>query len=526
MNSEFNKNVDLIKDLERKIRLQEKQINNLKKSVSKYKSLFDYSNNALLILDLEGNFIEVNKIACESYGYSFNEFAAIKYFNLFPKSEKKRIENDFYKTIKTDSSILQSVQISKKGKRTPVELISKIIAFNGSNCMLIIAKDISNRQLYEDELEKEKDLLNALMDNIPDTIYFKDLDSKFTRINKAQANLLGLKNCEDAVGKTDSNFFSAKDAKGSFKDEKEILETKKLLVSKLEHIKMPKNKSKWVSATKVPIYDKTGNVTGLVGMSRDITDLKKAENQILKYAKELQKLNTTKDKFFSIIAHDLKNPFFSLLGFGELLVNNQEVLSEEEKTEYINNILKISRNSYQLLENLLQWSRTQTGRIEFCPQEIDLMTLINNSTEFFNPIAEQKKITIENKIQSSLNVYADPDMMQTIMRNLITNAIKFTHPGGCIQIKKIGDGNNHKIIVSDNGIGMHPDTLNNIFRIDVNHKTIGTSNEVGTGLGLIICKEFVEKNGGIIGVSSEVGKGTQFSFTLPKLNNTIKKDES
>ena len=195
-----------------------------------------------------------------------------------------------------------------------------------------------------------------------------------------------------------------------------------------------------------------------------------------------------------------------------------EKLSDEQKREYTDNIIKISKNSYQLLENLLQWSRAQTGRIEYCPKQFDFKILLDNAKEFFCPIAQKKNIKIKSNIKNSLPVYVDLDMMNTVIRNLLTNSIKFTDPGGFVKLEVKEEEHYFKIIVSDNGRGMDPGTIEKLFRIDVEHKSLGTSNEPGTGLGLIICKEFVEKNGGHISVKSDLGKGSQFSFTIPNNN--------
>lgn len=499
-----------------KIRLQDKQIKNLTESFLKYKNLFNNSDNAIFFVNLNGMIDEVNQAACERHGYSFDEFTKVSFFEIVAKSERIFFKKHFKEISSKESFVIETLCIIKYGNSIPVEIIAKIFKFDDIKLVQIIAKDISSRKTYQKELENEKDLLKTLMDNIPDTIYFKDLNSRFIRINNAQAGLLGINSCETAIGKTDFDFFIAKHAETTFRDEKDIFKTKKSLISKLEHIKTSNGKSKWVTATKVPIFDKNGNVSGLVGMSRDITSLKKAENKILRYTKELQHLNATKDKFFSILAHDLKNPFFSLMGFIELLKNNYNELSEEDKREYIDNIFKISKNSYSLLENLLQWASSQSGRIEYCPKEIDLKILIDESTEFFNPIAQKKDIFIKNNVGNPVLVYADPDMMKTIIRNFITNAIKFTENEGVIQINATEAKFHYNITISDCGIGMDSETIKNLFRIDVNHKTMGTSNEVGSGLGLIICKEFVEKNGGDISISSKLGKGSKFTFTVPK----------
>lgn len=507
-----------LESLKRKVLLQEEQIRTLTESTGKYKNLFDISSNAIFILDMDGMITEVNDVAMQNYDYTAYDNSSIPFIETISEASRNMFRTTFEKIILEGFSVFETEQITKNGKEIPVELNCKVFKYNGQNSIQIIARDMSTIKAHQEELENGRDLFQTLMDNIPDRIYFKDLNSKFTFINKAQASNFLLENPEDGIGKCDHDFFDKKHANQALNDEKVIIKTKKEIISKIEREKIlsPNREYEWVNTTKVPIINKNGDVTGIVGISRNVTDLRNAERKVIKFAKELQYLNAAKDKFFSILAHDLKNPFFSLLGFAEMLENNYEKLSDDEKKDYINNIIKISKNSYQLLENLLQWARSQTGRIEYRPQEIDLKILLDESADFFKPIAQKKNIYIKNNVKNSINVYADPDMMKTIIRNLVTNAIKFTKNGGNVRIDSTDEKSCYKITVSDFGIGMDEETINNLFRIDVKHNTIGTSNEMGTGLGLILCKEFVEKNGGKINVHSLLGEGSKFSFTVPR----------
>ena len=516
----FTKSLEYDNDIEslnQKVRAQEEQIRTFSESAKKYKNLFDISSNAIFILDMDGMIIEVNNIALQKYNYDTNDYSFMSFVETISGAFRNKFNATFKQIISDESFIIETEQITKNGMKIPVELNCKVFEHEGRNSIQIIARDISDRKVNQDKLENERDLFQTLMDNIPDRIYFKDLNSKFTFVNKAQSTNFNLKNPSDAIGKCDHDFFDKKHASQALNDEKKIIQTKKAIVSKIERekIQSPNREYEWVNTTKVPIINKNGKVTGIVGISRNVTDLKNAESKIIKFAKELQYLNAGKDKFFSIIAHDLKNPFFSLLGFAEMLEKNYEELSEDEKRDYIKNIIKISQNSYHLLENLLQWARSQTGRIDYRPIEIDLKILLADSTDFFNPIAQKKNIQIKNNVKKSICVYADPDMMKTVIRNLITNSIKFTQNGGIIRIDATEDKRYYKITVSDFGIGMDSETIKSLFRIDVKHDSLGTCNEIGTGLGLIICKEFVEKNGGKISVHSKLGEGSKFSFTVP-----------
>ena len=231
---------------------------------------------------------------------------------------------------------------------------------------------------------------------------------------------------------------------------------------------------------------------------------------------KLTELNASKDKFFSIIGHDLRQPFNSILGYTNLLIDEFDELSADEKKLYLNSVKNSANNSFKLLDNLLQCARLQAGRIEVNKEIIDLNYLIKSSVKLLSGIADEKNITIETNLEENLTAYADESMVAMIIRNLITNAIKFTSPGG--KIKITSSSHNKSIIVSveDNGVGMSKEDLENLFKIDVQHSALGTNKEKGTGLGLILVKEFLEKNNGKIRVVSEVGKGSAFSFSLPR----------
>lgn len=248
-------------------------------------------------------------------------------------------------------------------------------------------------------------------------------------------------------------------------------------------------------------------------ISQAITRRKNSE-AIKKYAEELHQLNTTKDKFFSIIAHDLKNPFITILGFTDLLQSDFGELTDEEKLYYIQEMNKSAQISHNLLQNLLQWSRSQTGRIEFNPTKLNLANLVKDNINLLNATASNKQIELTSEIQDDTFVFADEDMINTVLRNLISNAIKFTPQKKSIKISSRFTNGFLETCVEDTGIGMNEETLNKLFRLDVSHSSKGTEEEAGTGLGLILCKEFVEKNSGKIRVESKPGKGSKFIFTL------------
>lgn len=231
---------------------------------------------------------------------------------------------------------------------------------------------------------------------------------------------------------------------------------------------------------------------------------------------ELEKLNATKDKFFSIIAHDLKNPFNSILGLSEILKEDVREFSIDEIEEYAGLINDSSRNTLKLLENLLDWARIQRGRIEFRPSKFDLNEITETVFSLIGETANQKKVTLVNSIPGSTIVEADENMVNTILRNLISNAVKFSWENGVVEAACSEIENKIHISISDTGVGMNEETVKKLFELNSGISTKGTNNEKGTGLGLILCKDFIEMHGQKLSVESEVDKGSIFHFTLPK----------
>jgi signal transduction histidine kinase len=253
----------------------------------------------------------------------------------------------------------------------------------------------------------------------------------------------------------------------------------------------------------------------LFSLSLALINARVRTQQINESAIKLRELNASKDKFFSIIAHDLKSPFNSIIGFCDLLVEQVKNKDIERITEYANIVIKSSNKAMDLLMNLMEWSRSQTGRMEFNPEYFDLVSCINKTIQFYAEIAIQKTITIKNMLPHQASVLADKEMISTVLRNLISNAIKFTMPGGMIVVSATEKQNEIIFSVSDNGVGISKKSIKKLFQIDQSYSTRGTKEETGTGLGLIICKEFVEKHKGKIWAESEEKIGSTFYFSLP-----------
>jgi PAS domain S-box-containing protein len=249
---------------------------------------------------------------------------------------------------------------------------------------------------------------------------------------------------------------------------------------------------------------------------RDITERKKTEEALVESRLRLKELNATKDRLFSIIGHDLKNPVGNIVSLSDLILGELPTGDTASIESYARLLRQTSTTALDLLSNLLSWARSQTGSISFQPQSVDLRTLTRNALDLLRGNALQKAITLENRIPEGFQVRADPDMLELVLRNLVSNGIKFTPENGTVTIRITENREGVTVMVEDSGIGIPPEDVGKLFSPECHYSTRGTRQEAGTGLGLLLCREFVERHGGEIQVESVEGKGSRFAFTLPR----------
>ena len=302
----------------------------------------------------------------------------------------------------------------------------------------------------------------------------------------------------------------------------QLLEQQTQIIEQSEELKV---KNEQLLLQQVQIEEKSKELRAHAENLKEVNDLLVDKQRFIQLQsdkleesnRELLVLNSTKDRFFSIIAHDLRNPFHAVSGFSEILLRDYKKLPPEKVERFLTLINKSSVNGGNLLENLLQWSRAQTGKISFEPIQLHLIGIVNNVVDLLEGEAQRKNIEIVQAIELEMMAFVDENMLKTILRNLISNAIKFTPEKGTITIKALEKFPLIEISIIDTGVGISSQQMQLLFNVETNISTKGTASESGTGLGLILCKEFVEKNGGKIWVESEVGKGSEFKFTLPAM---------
>jgi two-component system, sensor histidine kinase and response regulator len=483
-----------------------------------YKNLFDTVSEAIYIQDKDGKFIEVNKGALEMYGYDREEFIGNT-----PEFLSAPGKNDFPEIIKFIKEAFKGKTQKFKfwGRRKNGEIFPKEVILNksfylGKDVIIATARDVSDKKKAENEIAKIQSRLAMIFKNYPNmAMYESNGPNDFMSDNVI--DMLGyppylfVENVKFINSIVHPDF--------SKKIEKKIhdwLENSNCKNLKVEYpCKRADGEYIWIEDFLQKETTQDGK-NYIIGIMIDITERKKQLDKLQQYADELKNLNISKDKFFSIIAHDLRSPFNGLLGFSTVLLEELHDLSSAEIKEYAGYIHTSAKTVYNLVDNLLQWSRIQTGRIEYQPIKIDLYEEVFKSLELFNSNAIAKRIKLSNDIDSNTYVSADQNMLRSILQNLISNGIKFTKSGGSIKISSKEKDKYIQIEIADTGIGIEMKNIAKLFRIDSQFSNLGTSNEEGTGLGLILSKELVEKNKGQIWVKSTLKKGTTFFFTLPK----------
>lgn len=393
-----------------------------------------------------------------------------------------------------------------------VTVLPNPILFQNEHAVQLVIKDISERKKIDEELRNRQRQVITLLDSLPGFAFFKDINHKYIIANQKFCDNWGLTK-EEIIGKTDFDIVSPEEAKVFHQDDQKVIQSGEMLYISRES-QNENGKIITIDTRKVPLFDESGNVNGLIGLSFDITERKEAEEAIKKYSKELEESNASKDRFFSIISHDLRSPFQGLLGLTTIATEEFDDLTVDELKEFLNNINHSAKSLFGLIENLLQWSRIQRGKIDVKLTQIDLYYDVQYNINLLQPNANAKGIKIINEIDKNIEVLADTTAFNSVLQNLISNAIKFTKAGGEIIVNSKTNNDYEELTVTDNGVGIPEDIIKDLFRIDSQHSTLGTDKESGTGLGLIICKELVEMQGGKIWVKSKVDAGTSFTFSL------------
>ncbi|WP_158846019.1 PAS domain-containing sensor histidine kinase [Algibacter sp. L1A34] len=430
-----------------------------------------------------------------SIGYLFCAVFIIQCIHIIYNLQKKEAISDYFKSTSIESLFLLSWII--------ITILMPYIITLMYNKRLVL------------NINKQEEKFSKAFHAAPFVITLsKFSDGKIFEVNKSVETISDYKT-EDLIGMNSAEL----NLWGQKSDRQKFLSSlsSKGFVKENEYIFRKKSGELFPGLMTAQVIN-INNEDCIISVINDISNRKKAELNLRNSEATLRELNSTKDKFFSIIAHDLRTPFNGIIGFSQILSDQIKEKNYEDIDEYAEIIQTSSEHAMALLSNLMEWSRSQSGQMKFNPEYIDLITLIQKTLELLKTSSEQKQISINLDAPTNIIVYADKKMIETILRNLISNAIKFTPQNGVISINAEENETEHLISIIDSGVGIANANLEKLFQIDRLHSTSGTNDESGTGLGLILCKDFIDYHKGKIWAESEVGVGTNMQFCLPKIN--------
>lgn len=481
------------------------------------KEMFDNFSSWVCIRDRNGTIVLCNKGFERFIGKPYEEIVG-KHLTeiLYSKEEASFLLEPDKKLFEGKETQLHFHHkfIDSKGNPHYLEITRALINIDGQDYVLCASIDTTELDSLRELYEEKTTLYKTLIENAFDAIYLMK-GRRYVYVNPRFCELTGYTFEELTAESFDFGVLIPEESKKYLEERYQARLEGKEIPNQYELQLLHKDGRKVYVEVSTVSVGKPGEVV-VMGIMRDITQRKEYESQLRQSESQLKELNFAKDKFFNIIAHDLRTPISGLISMNKALIENHEVLSPQETYELLTEILDYANQSFNLLENLLQWSRTQTGSIPFKPELCDIFEITQASKIINEPNAKRKQINIENLVPQGSYSLLDRNMITAVFRNLMSNAVKYTNPGGKIQISLKENGNTYEIAVSDNGVGMSELQIARLFKIGEYVSTIGTGNEKGSGLGLILCKEFVEKNQGSLNVQSELGKGSTFVVTLPK----------
>ncbi len=521
----------------------------LEESEKNYRLLVETMNDGVIKTDLDYKIMFANSRAAEILGYSLNELIEKNgYEILFSQEEIDFIKN---KNRLFNLSDNYEIRLKKKDGSFIWVLISGSLIYDSKNIVggyIAVFSDVTLKKTTEFELRHYQQFLERIIENIPVSLVVKDAKTGVFKIwNKTAEKMFGIPKSE-AIGKTDYDFFKKEQADiFTQKDLEVFVQTEPVEIDE-QYIDIINKKTRIITHTiKVPLLNEKGLPESVIVFSEDITERKHNEDEknklyedlfqskrileensqnIMKLNKELseseKKLKDSlnaKNKFFGIIAHDLRSPITGFLQLTKLLTEEINNITLSELNEISRTIYLSADKLYKLLENLLEWSFIQQDQIIYSPKKLNLLEAINDVFQYFDQLAKDKKISIDTNISPEICIFSDPNMFETIIRNLISNAIKFSYESSIISINyNLSNEEPDKYIISvkDSGIGISNEFIPYLFKIEKKLQKTGTKSEDGSGLGLILTKEFVERNGGKIWVESKQNEGSTFFFTVNK----------
>ncbi len=510
-------------DLERSFMEHRRIQEALTTSEAFYQALVESLPQNILRKDTAGRFTFANRKFCAMLGHQLEDIIG-------------KVDRDFYPPHLADKYHRDDLRVM--ASREPVDTIEanqtaggEKIFVHGIKTPLYDAEgnvtgiqgifwDVTERKKIEEALAYERDLLRALLDHIPDRVYFKDVASRFLRISKSMATRMGLDDPAEVIGKTDYDFYPRESAEEFFNDEQRIIVTGQPLVNKLEKLIDRDGRESWASVTKVPIYTKSGSVTGIIGISRDITQLKEAETALEQARDTALETARVKSEFLANMSHEIRTPMNAITGMTGLLLDTPLNLEQREFTQTIR---ASTDNLLGIISDILDFSKIEAGKLTFETIDFDLRELVESAAEMLAARAQAKNVELACSLDANVPTLlrGDPGRIRQIIANLLSNGVKFTERGEVIVRVALETDSaaptrlRVRVSVTDTGIGISHKALPLIFHAFTQADGSTTRKYGGTGLGLAISRQMVELMHGQIGVESTLGAGSTFWFTLP-----------
>lgn len=486
-------------------------------TILKLMTIFKNIRRGLVIGNMNTKEIEIcNPEFARMHGWDEKEVIGKKFEEFYDPEDIGHIRENL--RILWDKGVVnfETVHRRKDGTVFPVQVDIALITDESGNARFSAANilDISDKKEFTARLKASESTFMSVFNNASVGISLVSLHGEFLKVNKAFCTMSGYSEAE--LSRLTFWDITHPEDKG-FNDE----QTQRLIKGELESFQMEKrylHKSGhefWVLLNAAAVRSEDGHPLYMVGQMQDITAKKEAEFKVAEYAQKLKNSNAVKEKYISILSHDLRGPVSGFVGLSEAMVNDLELLSRDEIRDFSRIMLDSAKNVQSLLLNLLDWSRLQKGEAVFEITELNMHEEIQNIFSLYGQAGDAKQIEFVNRSNPDLQIYADRNVLSTLLRNLISNAVKFSGMKGTITVCGELANGLIRVSVSDNGIGMDAETVSRIFSLDPVKSKRGTNNEAGSGLGLVLCHDLIEKCGGGMYIESVLGKGTRIDFTLP-----------
>lgn len=482
--------------------------------------LMDSVPDRIYFKNKDSKFIRANNAIARMFGMENPEELYGKTdFDLHDPEHAKQAFEDEQELMRSGNHLINKVESHIQHGSRVWETSTKIPLFDKDNeiiGLVGISRDFTRQKQLEDALAKEKDLLQSLMDNVPDYIYFKDLDSKYIRINKAVAESLHVKDLNEVYGKCDHDFFPKEVADVFLAHEKEIFSSGKPIIGRIEKSCLLDGTQIWISTTKIPTRDENGKITGIVGVSRNVTDEEHTRQKFQHARNKAEEANRSKSLFLANMSHEIRTPMNGVIGMADILKRTKLDPIQEE---YLDIIMKSGQTLLTIINDILDFSKIESGKMSLESTPVSIRNIVEEVADIQILQANEKQIDLLTFIDAEIPelVSGDYVRIRQVITNLVNNAIKFTYTGEVYvsaEYKGVQD-NSHEILfkVKDSGIGISKENRKKLFKSFSQVDTSTTRRFGGTGLGLAICQKLVRAMGGKMYLKSEEGKGSLFAFT-------------